>query len=320
VVAVATTLIRAIISDMAIPTDIRGVRIGAAGYLTRIVICLLGLAAVAWGGFALPLFWQQASPRSIASKVLQGHTFKMRGLLDEAQQAELAERYPFCNPTALHNLVVLRLAIFNQTMAAADHALLDSSYDTVYNAARKALSCAPADSFVWLTLFWLDAGKHGFKPVNATYLRLSYALSPNESWIALWRTRLAFALFEQLPTDLSDDAIDGFIKLLDTGRLTWQAVEIFEHAPPVAQNRIIESLKTALAISRRGFAEALHNKGLDVVIPGESPAEARCPSDGALSIRRGLQPEKQGAQQDSKIEPKAPIIDVPKVEFDTLCH
>ena len=51
---------------------------------------------------------------------------------------------------------------------------------------------------------------------NANYLRLSYALGPNESWIALWRNRLAFSLFERLPTDLSDDALDEFIKLVDT--------------------------------------------------------------------------------------------------------
>lgn len=260
---------------MAIPIDIRGVRIGAANYLTRIVICLLGLAAVAWGGFALPLFWEQASPRSVASKLLQGHTFKMQWLLDEARQAEAAETYRFCNPTALHNLVVLRLAVFNEAIAAKDRALVDSSYEPLYDAIRKALSCVPADPFGWLTLFWLDAGKHGFKPDNANYLRLSYELGPNEFWIALWRSRLVFALFEQLPTDLSDDATDEFIKLLDTGRLYWEAAEIFERAPPVAQNRIVERLKTAHVISRRGFAEALHNKGLDVVIPGESPAEAR---------------------------------------------
>jgi hypothetical protein len=305
---------------MPTPNDVNGVRKGPASSLVRFVICLVGLAAVVWGAFALPTFWQEASPTAVASKLREGRTFKMQSLVSEARQAEAADRESFCNPTALRDLVILRLAIFNETRVTSNQALADSSYDTLHNATRKALSCAPAESFAWLTLFWLEAGKHGFKRENANYLRLSYALSPNESWIALWRTRLAFALFEQLPADLSDDAIDGFIKLLDTGRLTWQAAEIFERAPPVAQNRIIESLKTALPISRRGFAEALRNKGLDVVIPGETPRETRCPSDGASSIRRTLQPEKQGAQQDSKIEPKAPVIDIPKVEFDSLCH
>ncbi len=245
-----------------------GARIGATANLTRIVICFLGLAAVAWGGFALPLFWQQASLRSVASKLLAGHTFKMQALLDEARQAEAAGKYPLCDPTALHDLVLLRLAIYNESLAAANQTLVDSSYVPLYGSTRKALSYAPADPFAWLTLFWLDSGKHGLKPDNANYLRLSYALGPNEAWIALWRSRLAFALFERLPTDLSDDAIDEFIKLVDTRQLYWETAAIFASAPTVGQNRIVEHLKTANAVSREAFARVLYGKGLDVTIPG----------------------------------------------------
>ena len=38
---------------MAIPTEVGSVRIGAAYFLTRTFICLLGLGAVVWSGFAL---------------------------------------------------------------------------------------------------------------------------------------------------------------------------------------------------------------------------------------------------------------------------
>jgi hypothetical protein len=126
-----------------------------------------------------------------------------------------------------------------------------------------------------LTLFWLDAGKHGLEPDNENYLRLSYALGANEAWIAQWRNRLAFARFERLPTDLSDDAIDEFIKLLDTGQLYWQTAAIFASAPAAAQSRIVEHLNTANAISREAFARVLHDKGLDVIIPGVERPESR---------------------------------------------
>ena len=271
VVAVATTLMRAI-SDMATRNEIGGLPASAAKYLTRAVICLFGLAAIVWGALTFPLFWQQVVPKSVAAKLLQGQTFKTQWLLTEAEQAEAADRRSSCNPTALHDAVILRLAILN---GSANREIADAAYQTVYAAARRALSCAPADPFVWLTLFWLDAAKHGFNPDNANYLRLSYALGPNESWIALWRNRLAFALFEQLPADLSDDAIEEFIKLVDTRRLYWETAKIFESAPVIGQNRIVEHLKTANAISRQAFAEVLHRKGLDVSIPGESQTEAR---------------------------------------------
>ena len=112
-----TTLMRTII-DMAIPTEVRSVRIAAAYFLTRTFICLLGLGAVVWGGFALPLFWQQAPVNGVASAILRGHTFKMQWLSDEARQAEAAEQSAFCNPTALHNAVVLRLDALDEAIAA----------------------------------------------------------------------------------------------------------------------------------------------------------------------------------------------------------
>ena len=242
---------------------------------TRIVICLLGLAAIAWGVFELPLFWQEASSRSIASRLLQGETFKTQLLLSEVQQAEDTDRQPFCNPAMLRSLVTLRLFILNESIAAANRALVNSSYDPVYNAARKALACAPTESFVWLTLFWLDAGKHGLDPNNANYLRLSYALGPNEAWIALWRIRLAFQLFEKLPPDLSGDAIDEFIMLVNTGQLYWQTAGMFRDAPPIIQNRIVAQLKTSNVTFRRAFARTLHDRGVDVIIPGVGTPDVR---------------------------------------------
>ena len=252
-----------------------GVWIRATHNQTRIVICLLGLSAIAWGAYELPLFWQEASPRSIASRLLQGDSFKTELLLSEVRQAEDTDRQPFCNPAMLRSLVTLRLFILNGSIAAANQALVESSYDPLYQAARTALTCSPADSFVWLTLFWLDAGKHGLDTNNANYLRLSYALGPNEAWIALWRIRLAFQLFEKLPPDLAGDAIDEFVMLVTTGQLYWQTAGLFRDAPPIIQNRIVEQLETSNITFRRAFARTLHDRGVDVLIPGVETPDVR---------------------------------------------
>lgn len=252
---------------MAIPTEVRGVRIAAPHLLARTFIFLLAIGAIAWGGFALPLFWQQASVNRVSSMLLQGHAFEMQWLLDKARQVEATDQSSFCNPTALHNTVVLRLAGLSEAIAASNHTLVDSAYDPLYDATRRALSCAPADPFVWLTLFWLDAGKRGFESDNANYLRLSYVLGPNEGWIALWRNRLAFAVFEQLPNDLSEHAIDEFITLVDTGTLYSEAAAIFADATPAVQSRIVAHLKKAKAVPRQIFAQTLYDRGLDVDIP-----------------------------------------------------
>ena len=185
----------------------------------------------------------------------------MQRLRARAQQAEAAGSSSFCNPAALHNAVVLRLVILDEAIATSNQAIVDSAYGTLYDTTRRALACMPADPFAWLTLFWLDVTKRGVRAENANYLRLSYALGPNESWIALWRNKLAFSLFERLPTDLSDDALDEFIKLVDTGQLYSETATIFSTATPAVQSRIVERLKTTKPIYRNMFARMLYDRG-----------------------------------------------------------
>jgi len=252
-----------------------GVRVRAANRLTRIVLCLLGLVTIGWGGSVLPLFWQEASPDLTATKILQGDTFNVQWLRAEARQAVESANDPSCNPAALRDLVILRVAIFNESITKDSKEIADSAYDPLYDATRKALSCAPSDAFAWLTLFWLDVVRHGLNPGNANYLRLSYTLGPNEGSIALWRNRLAFLLYQQLPADLADDAINEFVKLVNTEQLSFQTAAIFENVPPVARSRIVEGLKGTTEVARRRLARVLRDDGFDVDIPGIAKPEAR---------------------------------------------
>jgi hypothetical protein len=119
-----------------------------------------------------------------------------------------------------------------------------------------------------LVLFWLEARTHGLQPNDVNYLRLSYALGPNESWIALWRNRLSILMLPQLPDDLKDEAVDEFVKLVDTGQLYQQTVLIFADAPPAVRNRIVEKLRLTNSIPRQFFARDLHDRGIDVDLPG----------------------------------------------------
>lgn len=235
-------------------------------FLTRAFISLLGIGAIAWGAVLFPLFREQAPLNRMAADILQGHKYGTPTLLDEIRQVE-AERSSSCNPIGLHDAVVLRLALLGNAVGVGSKTLFDSAYGPLYDATRRSLSCAPADPFAWLILFWLDTSKHGLNEDNATYLRLSYALGPNEGWIALRRNRLAIALFAQLPADLADDAIGEFVRLVDTGALYRQTVAIFANAAPAVQRRLVERLKFAEPIPRRIFARILYDKGFDIDVP-----------------------------------------------------
>jgi hypothetical protein len=236
--------------------------------LARGFVYLLGMSAIVWAMFVLPIFWQQAAPHSVATKLLNNDSFKLQSLLYEAQQAEKAAQRPFCVPTALRSLAILRMFVLNRAIADSDRVLTTASFAPLENAVRETLTCAPADSFMWLTLFWLDSGKYGLDAKNTGYLRLSYVFGPNEGWIVWWRTRLAFLLFDRLPPDLSSEAVDDFVKLVDTGLFYSETAEIFKAASPAVQRRIIEQLKTVNLNTRQAFASALRDKDVDVDIPG----------------------------------------------------
>ena len=235
--------------------------------LLRTIAITLGAVGIIWGVLLLPRFWQAASLNHMAAEFVQGHVFTQKAMVQEALQAEPELSLPLCNPAELHNAVVLHLAMLNDGLAKKNQSLVEQSYAPLYELGRNALACAPSDGFTWLTLFWLDAEKRGLRPENLAYLRLSYEVSPNEGWIAIWRNRLAMAMFDRLPPELANKALDEFVTLLDTGRSYDDMASIFESAPADVQQRIVQQLRAASPLPRQIFARVLYDRGLDVTIP-----------------------------------------------------
>ena len=173
----------------------------ALSVVAHICVCALGLTALTWGALLMPYFWRGAALNRVTAEIVQGHTFALQTLVQEARLAA-SEDGSACDPMRVHDGVILRLAAFEQAIAVSDQSYLGSAHDRLDEATRAALACSPADGFGWLTLFWLEVSKHGYQPTYGNYLRLSYALAPYEGWIALWRSKLALAVLDRLPDDL----------------------------------------------------------------------------------------------------------------------
>jgi hypothetical protein len=268
------TTVTEITIDMAIPNESGGVQIRPTFVLARLFILAVGLGAITWGGLVLPVFRQQAPVNRVASELLKGRSFKLDTLVTEVQKAS-QPLSNFCNPSELRSFVVLRRAILNDIARSGQVSPSNSAATALDGSTRSAVACSPADSFAWLTMFWLDAAKHGLTPENERYLRMSYARGPNEGWIAYWRVQLALAEFANLPEDLSEDALEDFVKLINTQVLYQEAAEIFLRAPTSARSRIIDSLRNTDARPREAFAKLLSDRGLDVSIPGTDLPESR---------------------------------------------
>lgn len=259
---------------MATRRKARGGPVEALSVVARICVCVLGLTALAWGVLLMPYFWRGAALNRVTAEIVQGHTFALRTLVQEARLAA-SEDASACDPMRVHDGVMLRLAAFEQAIAVSDQSYLGSAHDRLDEATRAALACSPADGFAWLTLFWLEVSKHGYQPTYGSYLRLSYALAPYEGWIALWRSKLALAVLDRLPDDLSVQALDEFTRLVETERLYSESMAIFVGVPRETQVRLAEQLKTAKLIARQTFARMLYDRGSDVTIPGVDATPSR---------------------------------------------
>lgn len=239
----------------------------------RILLVSLGFLAVAWGTQAMAVFTRQVTIERVAAHVVNGDPFKPEVLATLMPQVEAAERAERCRPTALHSAAIIRTRIAEQ--ALFDGADIDASLLSLSDSIHRSLACSPADPFLWFVLYWVESNRSGFHADYLRYLRLSYQLGPNESWIALKRNRYALAVFQRLPPDLARKAITEFARLLDTGFFYEETVAIFTGPGWPERALLLAGLKDVAQPQRQAFAKALYKLGYDVDVPGIARPDPR---------------------------------------------
>jgi hypothetical protein len=235
--------------------------------LVRGFVVILGCIAVWWGIIGFPVYWRDSSIYRIAIQIIAGDPFKIETLAQQLPMIDSIKKSTYCRPYALRSAAIIQLRMSEVEASKNDRQHLNEHLKSLANVIRSSLSCAPADPFLWLALYWVEVTENGFKPDYLKYLRLSYRLGPREGWIALKRNPLAFSAFQQLPPDLGENAINEFVGLLESD-LTAQAVEIFI-GPAWPERELILSQLTRLADNdRQRFANALSQHGYDLNVPG----------------------------------------------------
>jgi len=240
--------------------------------LARSFVFILGCIAVWWGIIGFSVFWQQSSTGRIANRIIAGDPFKVEILARQLPIIDSIESSVYCRPAALQSAAIIRLRMVEAATSENDREHLTS----LGNVIRSSLSCAPADPFLWLVLYWVESTKNGFKPEYLKYLKMSYQLGPNEGWVVLKRNPVVFADFARLPADLATDAINEFVALINN-RFYQQAVEIFSGFTSSAREAILPHLTTLPLQNREAFARAVYNRGLDIKILDIEPPESKPP-------------------------------------------
>jgi hypothetical protein len=246
--------------------------------LTRIFVGGLGCIAVVWGLVTLPIFWRQSTLERTAQWIIKGVAYKPEALAGLVPVIEATEKATLCDPTALRSAAIIRLRIAE--LSRSGNAQSDTEIDAAANSVRESLSCSPADSFLWLALYWLDTTRRGYRPDDLKYLRLSYQLGPNEGWIALKRNGITFAMLQSSPnwcdprvcilSKFSEFAIDEFAGLVRSGFYE-EAAEVLTGPAWPERELILPHLAGIPEQDRRRFADLLYRRGYDVNVPDSAP-------------------------------------------------
>jgi len=239
------------------------VSLGAA----RILICVFGGFAVAWALFTFPIFWRQSAIEQLEKHIIAGDPFKSNALAPLKPVLDALEQEKWGRPTVLGRAAVIDLRILEQAFVSYNQNEIDRLMKETDEAIRTSLANSPADPFLWLVLFWLENTKNGFNRAHLKYLQMSYFLGPNEGWISVKRNRFALAIFSALPSNIAEDAVSEFARLVDSGFLA-ESADILVGPGWSIRDTLLPRLKDVDEVNRKAFAKIVYRRGYDVSVPG----------------------------------------------------
>jgi len=240
----------------------------------RVYFIGLGALAVLWAVQVFPTVWRDPALDKIASRIIQGYTYKINDLLDFVPLIDDVERSAICRPASLRSAAVIRLRLTEEAIKTADQPKIDKTLDDLIVSIRNSLQCAPSDSFLWLVLYWAETSRNGFDFRYLDFLRLSYKLGPHEGWVALKRSQYALALFEHLPPAVAEQVLEEFVGLVNSG-FYHEAAEILIGPGWRLREKILPRLKVINIRYRIDFENEVYQLGYDVEVPGVERPEAR---------------------------------------------
>lgn len=226
------------------------------GRLGRIsLILVVGCAALAWGGLN--------SKRGAASDVfldIETHLLRFETFSSATAAATLdgaaAQKLNACDAHAQRALLLLEIPLAYTALQSGAVQEFDRRSRSLEARARQALSCSPRDSFVWLVLFGLHAGRGQVDENSFDLLRMSYETSPHEAWIAVRRVTVAVPVILSAPEALRQRILAEY-KYLVQKRFIEMPVRVYLNSPPAVRSLLQASVDQLGAKDKEAFAAAL---------------------------------------------------------------
>lgn len=235
--------------------------------ISRVFTGLLGVVALMWSGVAVGPFWTSLPFVRSSQQIVAGHLIKDNELDRLARMFDSTPVNRFAYPARLRSVAILRHRLVESGLERGNVSEIDRRLEAARGVVRQSLAAAPADSVLWLILYWLENTENGFAQDNLAYLAASYTLGPREGWISIRRNSLALAVFFQLDITTQEFVVAEFAAMVANRMLAETTTNLTGIGAPL-QDRLLIGLANVDLVSREAFAKYLRKQGFDLSIPG----------------------------------------------------
>ena len=219
----------------------------------------LALAGLLWGIVTLPRSEDADQFRRLNTELLRSENFSLRDLANKLSASNLAAESG-CDSDQQTALLTIEMRLADTALHSGDSAAFDRHSLSVAQRAKRALSCTPRQSFIWLIAFSQAVLSGKLDDDTLKMLSLSYQTSPNEGWISVRRNFVATPLIPILPPDLRDSAEQEFEQLVADG-FEAEAAKSFVRAQPAVQTSLQARLQHLAPARQEAFQTAVHQLG-----------------------------------------------------------
>lgn len=242
-------------------------------WFARFFTSVVGICSIAWAISVLPAYRAEINLADSAHRILSGASYNVEQLNALRRKLD-AIQVNTLRSTALNDAEVIRLKLA-EAESARGGPQFNSDLANLQTVVAAAIAGSPSNSFLWLTEYLLqnqrgDATDNGLK-----FLRMSYLLGPNESWIAIRRNPIALRAFSSLPPEMADQALSEFAGLIRSD-FYQEASDILAGPGWAIHEKLLGRLVQVGKVYRSIFARVLASKNLEgAVVPGVELNERR---------------------------------------------
>ena len=245
-----------------------------AAHLLRFGLVAAGAGALLHAALVLVVLPKPTSLDHAAARIVMGDRYRPEELDRYAPVIAALELTPAVRATSLRSAVIVVLRQAETAIEDGRRADIDAHMDALGRLLPRALSGLPGDAFLWLALFWRDNLALGFDQARLPLLDMSYETGPNEGWLGVKRIVRSLALWEQLTPALKTAVAREFVGLVKA-RFFRAMPDIFTGPGWAARDALLPGLAQIDEPTRRAFARALNQRGVNVDVPGIEQPDAR---------------------------------------------